>query len=83
MTGATFRPCATSATTRRVNEIRRKFKNGGRHMDEEKVPSWVRATVALLIYIGMAYLMKVDLKLALLILVAYYELKRDREKWDG
>ena len=52
-------------------------------MDEEKVPSWARATVALLIYIGMAYLMKVDLKLALLILVAYYELKRDREKWDG
>jgi len=52
-------------------------------MDEEKVPSWVRATVALLIYIGMAYLMKVDLKLALLILVAYYELKRDRETWDG
>ena len=35
-------------------------------MDEEKVPSWVRATVALLI-----------------ILVAYYELKRDRETWDG
>jgi hypothetical protein len=68
---------------RKVNEIKRKFKNGGRHMDDVKVPSWVRATVALLIYMGLAYLMKVELKLALIILIAYYELKRDRETWDG
>ena len=52
-------------------------------MDDLKVPSWARATVALLIYTGLAYLMKLDLELALLILIAYYVLKRDRETWDG
>jgi hypothetical protein len=52
-------------------------------MDEMKVPSWAQAFVTLLIYMGLAYLMKVDLKLALLILIAYHVLKRDRETWDG
>ena len=51
-------------------------------MDDLKVPSWVYAAVALLIYIGLGYLFRVDLKLALLILIAYHVLKCSRDESD-
>ena len=46
-------------------------------MKRIKTSGWLLATVCLLVYMGLSYLLKMDLELALLILIAYHVLKAD------
>ena len=46
-------------------------------MKRSENSGWLLAMVCLLVYMGLSYLLKVDLRLALLILIAYHVLKAD------
>ena len=46
-------------------------------MKRTSTSAWILATICLLVYMGLSYLLKMDLKLALLILIAYHVLKAD------
>lgn len=46
-------------------------------MKRSENSGWILSMVCLLVYMGLSYLMKVDLDLALLILIAYHVLKAD------